>query len=63
MSRLSYKQLAKMISEMPDERQLDDVSILVDDDGEVYPAKGFSPIETFPSVADVLDVGHMVIHF
>lgn len=63
MPRFSYKQLAQMISEMPADRQLDDVSILVGDDGEVYPAKGLSPIQNFSSVADVLDSGHMVIHF
>lgn len=59
--RLSYKKLAQMISEMPEERQLDTVSIVLDT-GEVFGISGICPIEEFPECSDVLDAGHSVLY-
>ena len=59
--RLSYKKLAQLISEMPEDRQEDDVTVLVGD--ELFAAKGIGPVENFPSVDGVLDPGHQIIHF
>ena len=41
--RLSYKKLAQLISEMPEDRQEDDVTVLVGD--ELFAAKGIGPVE------------------
>lgn len=59
MSRFTYADLAKQISEMPADRQQDDVSILYT--GEVVAMNGLAPIQSFPEASDILDADHMVL--
>lgn len=61
MSGFTYRQLAKMIEEMPEEHKDDNVSLAMDTE-EVIPMKGFCPLAEYSEdMADILDEGHFVL--
>ncbi len=62
--KISYKDLAQRISEMPLDRQEDDVSVFVSGVGEVYMASDFGPSLKVDQKCDldgVLEQGHYII--
>lgn len=62
--KLSYKELAQRISEMPVERQEDDVTVFVSGVGESYAASEFGSSMNLDHKGDlegVLEQGHFVI--
>jgi hypothetical protein len=59
MSKPTYRQLAEIIENLPEERKDDNVTIFDPNDGEFYPVKR---IETATiDECDVLDEGHIFL--
>lgn len=61
---MKYKELGRLIYEMPPERQEDDVTVLVTGVGEAYAATEFGKAEDVDDhgvVQGVLDDGHFII--
>lgn len=56
MSGMSYRKLAQMISEMPEERKNDDVTIVID--SEVFQVKGMDIVNEKDDLSSILDSGH-----
>jgi len=59
---LTWKELAKMIEEMPEERKNDNATIALPGYEEVYGIEGLAILsEQYPNMSDILDDGHYVI--
>lgn len=57
----TWKKLLEDIQSMSEERQLDNVSIVLDT-GEVFGITGIAKIEEFPECSDVLDENASVLY-
>jgi len=58
---MTYKELAEQIAKMPEERQLDLVTVALNGTEECIPASSFQAIETGNWADGILDEGHWVL--
>ncbi len=59
--RLSYKELAQLINQIPEDRQNDDVTVFVTGVGETYAVTNFTSDTSDEDLEQVLDEGHFVL--
>ena len=58
---MTYKELAKLIAALPEDKQNMDVTALLEYEGEIVPVKYFGYILEGGDYSDVLEVGHPVL--
>lgn len=61
MDALSWRKLAKLIEEMPEDRKDDHVTLVTDTE-EVFALKGLPEVTAEDDISAVLDIGHRYLH-